>query len=165
MFLLSFDAYSSDAYLGDRRSSYNRFLVVKLSFDSIANVQFGFGDVRLASGLQEISIPLLYQQNPDPVPNKVMTYRFRLNENANYEWSPKGLSVQQWVGLLNQVTSIKIKATYTDTCEYHMLCPATHRDTGVELSAARVCTRVHCQMSADAHTRLLGNRPRRRHPA
>lgn len=108
-------------FLGDQRKSYNQYLTIKISFDSIRGVMNSYQDLILRSGQQQISVPLTTQGNPVPVVNKVLTYRFRLNENNRYRWEPPTLTNYEMHAILSNITAIKLRATYAPKCKFENL--------------------------------------------
>lgn len=99
-----------EAYLGDQRFSYNQLLTFDLKI-SQNEPRATHEDIILTGNNLTISLPIFGQNNP--LPNReLQTYRFRLLEDVNYGWTPK-LNSHQFLTLLANLTSIKIRATYT----------------------------------------------------
>lgn len=99
-----------ESYLGDQRFSYNQYLTFDLKINQ-NEPRTTHEDIILSGNNLTISQPIFGQNNP--LPNKEMqTYRFKLIEDQNYGWTPK-LTAQQFLTLLANLTSIKIRATYT----------------------------------------------------
>lgn len=99
-----------EQYLGDQRFSYNQLLTFDLKI-SQNEPRTTHEDIILSGNNLTISQPIFGQNNP--LPNKEMqNYRFRLSEDVNNGWTPK-LNAHQFLTLLSNLTSIKIRATYT----------------------------------------------------
>ena len=58
-----------------------------------------------------ISSPIFSQGNPLPGPFR-QGFRFRLNENIRFGWTPQ-LTTREFQSLLSNITAIKIRATYS----------------------------------------------------
>ena len=104
-----------------------------------------------------ISIPIFKQGNPSPS-TEMRQYSFKLHEHPNFGWSPR-LSHGQFVDLLSDVVSIRLRATYAkqgigvlDDVELESAAyrvgsePATHvekcRCPEVSRSCVRTCVRT-----------------------
>ncbi|GAB6031450.1 Laminin B (Domain IV) [Chamberlinius hualienensis] len=98
-----------ERYLGDHRFSYGQMLSFNLRTNS-SDARASSHDVVVESGTTSISQPIYGQKNPLPS-SQNQEYRFRLHEHSNYGWSPK-LTTHQFVKLLNNITAIKIRASY-----------------------------------------------------
>lgn len=77
---------------------------------SIADIVLEGGD-----GLS-IMAPIFAQANPMPE-KTTKEYKFRLNEHVTYQWTPR-LTSLQFVTMLSNLTSIKIRGTYTSQGKY-----------------------------------------------
>lgn len=102
---------SLDRYLGDQRLSYNLLLTFTLRVGDEGARPSG-ADVIIEGGSgQRISAAINAQANPRPRTVKE-DYKFRLNEHASYEWTPRLNSVD-FMRLLSNITAIKIRGTYS----------------------------------------------------
>ncbi len=100
-----------ERYLGDQRFSYNRYLTFTLRVGDAAGARASIIDVVLEGSGQKVSGPIFAAGNQMPgVATK--SYRFRLHENREYQWSPR-LNAQDFVAVLSNLTAIKIRGTYT----------------------------------------------------
>ena len=81
-------------------------------------------DVIIEGDGMRSSAPIFAQSNP--VPRTVtQNYKLRLHEHANYQWLPI-LSAMDFQKLLSNITSIKIRGTYTSggiyvTFQFHTI--------------------------------------------
>ncbi|XP_041371142.1 laminin subunit gamma-1-like [Gigantopelta aegis] len=96
-------------YLGDQRFSYNQFLRFNLRIGE-QNARASIIDVLVEGAGQQISLPIFGGGNPMPavVGND---FKFRLHEHPDYQWTPR-LKAEDLIGILANVTAIKIRATY-----------------------------------------------------
>ncbi|UXI21544.1 Nucleolar protein 6 [Sarcoptes scabiei] len=100
-------------FLEDKKYSYNRNLTFNLQISGgKGNLLSTIEDVIVEGNGIKISSPIFAQGNPLPT-TRMQTYRFRLNEDISYGWSPQ-LNSRDFIALLANITSIKIKATYSD---------------------------------------------------
>lgn len=97
-------------YLGDQRASYNQYLTFVLRIGE-ERPRASILDVVLEGAGQRISSAIFGQGNPVPGTEN-QEYRFRLNENLNYQWTPR-LKAQDFIAILSNLTAIKIRATYS----------------------------------------------------
>ncbi|XP_015116033.1 laminin subunit gamma-1 [Diachasma alloeum] len=100
-----------DRFLGDQRASYNQDLYFTLRIGE-TDPSPTARDVVLEGGNgEQITQPIFGQQNrlPSITPQ---TYKFRLHEHPNYGWQPR-LSARDFMSILSNLTSIKIRGTYT----------------------------------------------------
>lgn len=99
-----------DRYLGNQQYSYNQFLEFKMSLGE-DGAQPSLYDVVIEGAGLQIYTPIYSQANP--VPRTIeQVYRFRLNEHQEYQWNPR-LTALEFHRLLSNITSIKIRGTYT----------------------------------------------------
>lgn len=100
-----------ERFLGDQRASYNQdfFFTLRISeTDPTATAR----DIILEGGNgEQITQPIFGQNNPLPTTTS-QHYKFRLNEHTNYGWQPR-LSARSFISILSNLTSIKIRGTYT----------------------------------------------------
>ncbi|XP_046546813.1 LOW QUALITY PROTEIN: laminin subunit gamma-1-like [Haliotis rubra] len=98
-------------YLGDQRFSYNRFLTFTLRVGDESGARASIIDVVLEGSGQKVSGPIFAAGNR--MPGLVAkTYRFRLHEHPDYQWSPR-LKSEDFIAILSNLTAIKIRGTYT----------------------------------------------------
>ncbi|KAK0177645.1 hypothetical protein PV328_001679 [Microctonus aethiopoides] len=100
-----------DRFLGDQRASYNQDLYFTLRIGETEPAPTA-RDVILEGGNgEQITQPIFGQNNRLPsVTGQV--YKFRLHEHSNYGWQPR-LSARAFISILSNLTSIKIRGTYT----------------------------------------------------
>ncbi|XP_012941612.1 laminin subunit gamma-1, partial [Aplysia californica] len=102
---------SAPQYHGDQRLSYNQFLTFDLRIGE-ETARPSVVDIILEGSGKSISTHIFAQGNPVPDVT-VQTFAFRLHENPEYQWSPR-LNPVDFIGLLANVTAVKIRATYND---------------------------------------------------
>lgn len=109
------DAYfiAPARFLGDQKASYNQHVSFLLRIGERA-ARASAGDVVLEGAGMKISQPIFGQGNPLPKSSVAQMYRFKLHEDANrYGWQPK-LLPKDFISVLSNLTSIKIRATYAN---------------------------------------------------
>lgn len=99
-----------EKYLKDQRLSYNQFLSFNLRTGE-EGPRATVEDIILEGSGLTISQPIFGQGNPLPS-TRTQEYKFRLHEDARYGWAPR-LSTKDFISVLSNLTSIKIRATYT----------------------------------------------------
>lgn len=100
-------------FLDDKKYSYNRNLTFNLQITGgKGNILSTIEDIVIEGNGIKILSPIFAQGNPLPN-SRMQTYRFRLNEDMAYGWSPQ-LNSRDFIALLANITAIKIKATYSD---------------------------------------------------
>ncbi|KAI8518409.1 biological adhesion [Branchiostoma belcheri] len=98
-------------YLGNQRLSYGQTLTFKLRVDP-EDVRLSAEDIVLEGNGIRLSAAMTAQQNP--VPRRVnQDYSFRLHEDPSLGWNQR-LSSFDFNRLLSNLTSLKIRGTYTD---------------------------------------------------
>lgn len=98
-----------DRYLGDQRGSYNQFLAFSLRIGEESPRATAI-DLSLEGAGLRISLPIFGQGNPLPgIRNQ--QYKFRLHDDFLMGWTPR-LKSKDFISILSNLTSIKIKATY-----------------------------------------------------
>ncbi|XP_074654199.1 laminin subunit gamma-1-like [Tubulanus polymorphus] len=98
-------------YLGDQRFSYNQYLTFTLRISG-DDARASRTDIILEGANQKISTPIFSQRNNMPR-DFVQEFKFRLNEHPDYQWTPR-LAATEFIGVLSNLTAIKIRATYTN---------------------------------------------------
>ncbi|KAF7284662.1 hypothetical protein GWI33_021846 [Rhynchophorus ferrugineus] len=98
-----------DRFLGDQRASYNQFLSFTLRIANSRQVVTSAVDVILEGNGRRIVTGIIGHDLPDIKPQ---TYVFRLHENPYYNWQPR-LHSRDFISLLTNLTSIKIRGTYS----------------------------------------------------
>ncbi|OWF54908.1 laminin subunit gamma-1-like [Mizuhopecten yessoensis] len=98
-------------YLGDQRFSFNHYLTFDLRIGQERPRPLAVDIVLEGSG-QRISTAIYTQSNPMPSIQS-QTYRFRLHQHPNYQWTPR-LQPRDFIAILSNLTAIKIRATYSD---------------------------------------------------
>uniref|UniRef100_A0A669BRK1 Laminin, gamma 2 n=1 Tax=Oreochromis niloticus TaxID=8128 RepID=A0A669BRK1_ORENI len=104
--------YAPDHYLGNQLLSYGQNLSFSLRLDrgvrypSVNDVILEGGGLRVAASLGDL-------RSVVPCGQKI-TYSFRLDERPGSKWRPQ-LSALQFQTLLQNLTAIKIRATFGDT--------------------------------------------------
>ncbi|CAL4069011.1 unnamed protein product [Meganyctiphanes norvegica] len=99
-----------DRFLGDQRAAYSHYLSFMLNVGELGP-QASTEDIVLEGAGLTISAPVFAQGNPLPSTQK-QEYRFRLHEDQQFGWSPR-LTSRDFISLLANLTSIKIRGTYT----------------------------------------------------
>ncbi|XP_064457402.1 laminin subunit gamma-1-like isoform X3 [Ornithodoros turicata] len=130
-----------DRYLGDQRSSYHQNLTFTLRIGE-DGPRSSVEDIVLEGAHMTVSQPIFGQGNHLPsIRNQ--EYRFTLHEDPRYGWTPR-LSAQDFISVLANLTSIKIKATYvprgTGFIDNIHLQSAQRTAYGVEASWIEMCT-------------------------
>lgn len=102
---------AGDQFTGDQRYAYNQWLRFELRIDS-DTARASMDDVVIdgANGLS-ISQSIFGQNNPLPG-LRVQQFSFKLHEHMDHGWMPT-LSAAQFQSLLANITSIRIRASYT----------------------------------------------------
>lgn len=99
-----------EKFLGDKKYSYNRNLSFSLQVNG-DNPISALDDIVIEGNGIRISTPIFGQNNPFPTGQRNY-YSFRLHEDFSYGWTPP-LDANDFLSLLSNITSIKIKSTYT----------------------------------------------------
>ncbi|XP_035684796.1 laminin subunit gamma-1-like isoform X3 [Branchiostoma floridae] len=98
-------------YLGNQRLSYGQTLTFKLRVDP-EDVRLSAEDIVLEGNGIRLSAAMTAQQNP--MPRRVnQEYSFRLHEDPSLGWNQR-LTSFDFNRLLSNLTSVKIRGTYTD---------------------------------------------------
>ncbi|RUS73743.1 hypothetical protein EGW08_018504, partial [Elysia chlorotica] len=101
-------------YLGDQRFSYDQYLTFDLFMIS-GRYRGMRSDIVLEGGNgQKISIHMYAQGNQLPTVGVKNTFTFRIHEHRDYMWYPQ-MNAVDLIGLLSNLTAIKIKGTYNKT--------------------------------------------------
>ena len=102
---------AGDQFNGDQRFAYNQWLRFELRIDE-EPPRAGMEDVIIESGSGlSISQPIFGQNNPLPS-LRAQQFAFRIHENVEFGWMPT-LTPAQFLALLSNVTSLRIRASYT----------------------------------------------------
>ncbi|KAJ8934784.1 hypothetical protein NQ318_023162 [Aromia moschata] len=99
-----------ERFLGDQRMSYNQLLEFVLRIGDNRPIPTAT-DIILEGGGASVTNTIFAQQNKIPtIQNQI--YKFRLHEHPKYGWQPR-LSARSFISILTNLTSIKIKGTFT----------------------------------------------------
>ena len=101
----------SARYHGDQRFSYNQFLTFDFRVGEDKPRASVFDIIFEGSGKQ-FHTHIFAQGNNNPQVT-VQKYAFRIHENPKYSWGPR-LDAVDFIGILANLTAIKIRATYSD---------------------------------------------------
>ncbi|NWX38192.1 LAMC1 protein, partial [Notiomystis cincta] len=104
-------------FLGNQILSYGQNLTFSFRVDR-QDTRLSAEDLVLEGAGLRVSLPLIAQGNSYPTEN-VQTYTFRLHEAADYPWRP-ALTAFEFQKLLNNLTSIKIRGTYSERSAGHL---------------------------------------------
>lgn len=107
-----------ERFLGDQRASYNRLLKFKLQLVKQRAPNPSPSDIILEGSGIKIFIPIFAQGQGMPEDN-LKEYAFRLHEHPDYSWQPSQSS-RQFMSILSNLTSIKIRAFYSDDGEAYL---------------------------------------------
>ncbi|XP_044268909.1 laminin subunit gamma-1 isoform X1 [Tribolium madens] len=101
---------ANERFLGERRFSYNQLLQFSFWIGDYDRPIPTATDIILEGGGASVTNTIFAQQNKIPT-NTKQKYSFRLHEHPNYGWQPR-LSARAFMSLLDNITAIKIRATY-----------------------------------------------------
>lgn len=101
---------ASEKFLGEQRASYNHKVHFKLRIGDASPIPTVEDIIIEGSGLT-ITQSIFGQGNQVPS-TSLQEYKFHLHENPAYGWQPR-LATRDFMNLLSNVTSIKIRATYS----------------------------------------------------
>ncbi|KFV16423.1 Laminin subunit gamma-1, partial [Pterocles gutturalis] len=104
-------------FLGNQVLSYGQNLTFSFRVDR-RDTRLSAEDVVLEGAGLRVSVPLIAQGNPYPSEN-ALTYTFRLHEATDYPWRP-ALTAFEFQKLLHNLTSIKIRGTYSERSAGHL---------------------------------------------
>ncbi|XP_053805918.1 laminin subunit gamma-1 [Vidua chalybeata] len=104
-------------FLGNQVLSYGQNLTFSFHVDR-RDTRLSAEDLVLEGAGLRVSVPLIAQGNSYPSEN-VQTYTFRLHEAADYPWRP-ALTAFEFQKLLHNLTSIKIRGTYSERSAGHL---------------------------------------------
>ncbi|NXY88567.1 LAMC1 protein, partial [Alcedo cyanopectus] len=104
-------------FLGNQVLSYGQNLTFSFRVDR-RDTRLSAEDLVLEGAGLRVSVPLIAQGNPYPSEN-AMTYTFRLHEATDYPWRP-ALTAFEFQKLLHNLTSIKIRGTYSERSAGHL---------------------------------------------
>lgn len=137
---LLFCLHFSARYLGDQRSSYNQYVTFTLR--SSDGAKASVDDVVIEGAGLRIFQPIFGQNNPLPS-RENQEYKFHLHEHFNSDWTPR-LNAHDFMTVLSNITSIKIRGTYTPYGQGYLdnvvLESAQRVSTGQELTSIEMCT-------------------------
>ncbi|KAJ8274539.1 hypothetical protein COCON_G00091640 [Conger conger] len=100
-----------DKFLGNQLLSYGQNLTLNFRVDR-RDTRLSAEDVILEGSGLRVAVPLIAQGNAYPSEN-MQTYVFRLHDTTDYPWRPS-LSHSEFQKLLHNLTSIKIRGTYSE---------------------------------------------------
>ncbi|XP_066548014.1 laminin subunit gamma-1 [Amia ocellicauda] len=98
-------------FLGNQLLSYGQNISLSFRVDR-RDTRLSAEDVLLEGAGLRVAVPLIAQGNAYPSENK-QTYVFRLHDATDYPWRPS-LSHSEFQKLLHNLTSIKIRGTYSE---------------------------------------------------
>ncbi|KFQ13825.1 Laminin subunit gamma-1, partial [Leptosomus discolor] len=104
-------------FLGNQFLSYGQNLSFSFRVDR-RDTRLSAEDLVLEGAGLRVSVPLIAQGNPYPSEN-ALTYTFRLHEATDYPWRP-ALTAFDFQKLLHNLTSIKIRGTYSERSAGHL---------------------------------------------
>ncbi|KFP41541.1 Laminin subunit gamma-1, partial [Chlamydotis macqueenii] len=104
-------------FLGNQILSYGQNLTFSFRVDR-RDTRLSAEDLVLEGAGLRVSVPLIAQGNPYPSENALI-YTFRLHEAADYPWRPT-LTAFDFQKLLHNLTSIKIRGTYSERSAGHL---------------------------------------------
>ncbi|KFO07577.1 Laminin subunit gamma-1, partial [Balearica regulorum gibbericeps] len=104
-------------FLGNQVLSYGQNLTFSFRVDR-RDTRLSAEDLVLEGAGMRVSVPLIAQGNPYPSEN-ALTYTFRLHEATDYPWRP-ALTAFDFQKLLHNLTSIKIRGTYSERSAGHL---------------------------------------------
>ncbi|XP_072298063.1 laminin subunit gamma-1 [Eucyclogobius newberryi] len=100
-----------DKFLGNQLLSYGQNLSLSFRVDR-RDTRLSAEDLVLEGAGLRVAVPLIAQGNAYPSEN-MQTFVFRLHDSADYPWRP-AVSHSDFQRLLHNMTSIKIRGTYSD---------------------------------------------------
>uniref|UniRef100_A0AAV2JVQ6 Laminin subunit gamma-1 n=1 Tax=Knipowitschia caucasica TaxID=637954 RepID=A0AAV2JVQ6_KNICA len=100
-----------DKFLGNQLLSYGQNLSLSFRVDR-RDTRLSAEDLVLEGSGLRVAVPLIAQGNAYPSEN-MQTFVFRLHDSADYPWRPT-ISHSDFQRLLHNLTSIKIRGTYSD---------------------------------------------------
>ncbi|KFU87396.1 Laminin subunit gamma-1, partial [Chaetura pelagica] len=104
-------------FLGNQVLSYGQNLTFSFRVDR-RDTRLSAEDLVLEGAGLRVSVPLIAQGNAYPSEN-ALTYTFRLHEATDYPWRP-ALTAFDFQKLLQNLTSIKIRGTYSERSAGHL---------------------------------------------
>ncbi|KFP62450.1 Laminin subunit gamma-1, partial [Cariama cristata] len=104
-------------FLGNQVLSYGQNLTFSFRVDR-RDTRLSAEDLVLEGAGLRVSVPLIAQGNPYPSEN-ALVYAFRLHEATDYPWRPV-LTAFDFQKLLHNLTSIKIRGTYSERSAGHL---------------------------------------------
>ncbi|KFV96685.1 Laminin subunit gamma-1, partial [Fulmarus glacialis] len=104
-------------FLGNQVLSYGQNLTFSFRVDR-RDTRLSAEDLVLEGAGLRVSVPLIAQGNPYPSENALI-YTFRLHEATDYPWRP-ALTAFDFQKLLHNLTSIKIRGTYSERSAGHL---------------------------------------------
>ncbi|KFQ19837.1 Laminin subunit gamma-1, partial [Merops nubicus] len=104
-------------FLGNQVLSYGQNLTFTFRVDR-RDTRLSAEDLVLEGAGLRVSVPLIAQGNSYPSEN-ALTYTFRLHEATDYPWRP-ALTAFEFQKLLHNLTSIKIRGTYSERSAGHL---------------------------------------------
>ncbi|XP_020796887.2 laminin subunit gamma-1 [Boleophthalmus pectinirostris] len=100
-----------EKFLGNQLLSYGQNLSLSFRVDR-RDTRLSAEDLVLEGAGLRVAVPLIAQGNAYPS-DHMQTYIFRLHDSADYPWRP-AISHSDFQRLLHNLTSIKIRGTYSD---------------------------------------------------
>ncbi|KFW86705.1 Laminin subunit gamma-1, partial [Manacus vitellinus] len=104
-------------FLGNQVLSYGQNLTFSFRVDR-RDTRLSAEDLVLEGAGLRVSVPLIAQGNSYPS-ESAQTYTFRLHEATDYPWRP-ALTAFEFQKLLHNLTSIKIRGTYSERSAGHL---------------------------------------------
>ena len=99
--------------MGDQRSSYNQNLTFSLKIRDQGPVATQEDIVIIGEGAKATRISLSITSQNNSLPSyQMQEYIFRLHENDEFSWTPSGMTSMDFMKVLSNITSIRIRGSY-----------------------------------------------------